>query len=168
MPIWSISFSVVCITLVFACTPTSLYADEVASVLRVIDGDTMVVRIGSRVEHIRLLGIDAPELKDRKSGVAQCFSHEARRKLKKLTHDKEITLVRDPQNKNRDTYGRLLRYVLSGVTQKSESLNQQLVSTGFVRVYGRFEFEKKSEFIKQEKHARAQRFGLWGACAKKL
>jgi micrococcal nuclease len=35
--------------------------DGKATVVRVIDGDTIVVRIGSRDENVRLLGIDTPE-----------------------------------------------------------------------------------------------------------
>jgi endonuclease YncB( thermonuclease family) len=37
---------------------------------RVVDGDTIHVRVGNRTEKVRLIGIDAPE-------VGQCFADEA-------------------------------------------------------------------------------------------
>ena len=51
-----------------------------ARVERVIDGDTIVVRIGRGTERVRLIGIDAPEVAKR-GEPGECFGDEATRIL---------------------------------------------------------------------------------------
>ena len=53
----------------------SLPAD-VGIVERIVDGDTVDLRIGGRDERVRLIGIDTPELHT-DSGVPECFAVEA-------------------------------------------------------------------------------------------
>lgn len=79
--------------------PTKKY-----KVVRVVDGDTVELANG---EHVRLIGIDAPE-----DGV--CGAVAATKKLTRLVEGKKIALVRGTDN--RDRYGRLLRYVDRGAT----------------------------------------------------
>lgn len=154
------------LTLLILCgTPLALYADENASVLRVIDGDTIVVRIGNVIEHVRLIGINAPELKDRSTGVAQCYAREARNELRRFLNHSPIILARDPRTKNRDVYGRLLR-IITSQRSSSVSVNISLVKTGFARATTRFDFVQREQFLQEEKKAQAQRAGLWGACGK--
>ena len=40
---------------------TSLFAQNLATVIRVIDGDTLKINYGDQEESIRLIGIDTPE-----------------------------------------------------------------------------------------------------------
>lgn len=145
--------------------PRVLYADANATVLRVIDGDTLVVRIGNVVEHVRLIGIDAPELKDRSTGVAQCYAREARNELHRLLNHSPIILTRDSRTKNRDVYGRLLRLI---TLEESPNgfVNLSLVKTGFARVTTRFDFEQRKRFEQAQRKAQSQRVGLWGVCTK--
>ncbi|HSK92614.1 MAG TPA: hypothetical protein VLA76_00995, partial [Candidatus Angelobacter sp.] len=42
---------------------------ELAAVERVVDGDTLVVRLDGAVERVRLIGIDAPELARPSDGI---------------------------------------------------------------------------------------------------
>lgn len=152
------------LTLLILCgTPLALHADENATVLRVTDGDTVVVRLGNVVERVRLIGIDAPELKDRSTGVPQCYAREARNKLRRLLNRSPIILTRDPRTKNRHAYGRLLRII---TTQRSSiaSVNSSLVKTGFARVTTRFDFEERKKFLQAQKNAQLRRAGLWRVC----
>ena len=81
-----------------------------AVVERVVDGDTIIARIGDRSETVRLIGLDAPESVAPTRPV-QCFGprvvaipcHRASRWT-------EITLLRDIEA--RDIYDRLLGYVV--------------------------------------------------------
>ena len=81
-----------------------------ATVERVVDGDTISVMIGDRLESVRLIGIDTPESVAPTRPV-QCFGREASLHLEAmLPAGTEITLVRDVEA--RDVYDRLLGYVV--------------------------------------------------------
>jgi endonuclease YncB( thermonuclease family) len=47
-----------------APTPGAALRREPATVVRVVDGDTLDVRVGGRVERVRLIGLDPPESVD--------------------------------------------------------------------------------------------------------
>ncbi|NOZ81793.1 MAG: hypothetical protein GXO63_01445 [Candidatus Micrarchaeota archaeon] len=77
---------------------------ESSTVVRVIDGDTVVIASG---EKVRLIGIDTPERGER------CYL-EAKRFLESVVLFKNVSLERDSEN--RDRYGRLLRYIFINET----------------------------------------------------
>lgn len=80
-----------------------------ATVTRVIDGDTIRVRLRGVDEPVRLIGIDTPETHGR-GGLRECFGEEATRRLRAiLPAGTAVRLVRDVEA--RDRYDRLLAYV---------------------------------------------------------
>src|SRR3989344_1266953 len=52
-------------------------------VIRVIDGDTIVVNINALPVHVRLIGINSPELNDKRPQVA-CLAQKAKEEAEKL------------------------------------------------------------------------------------
>src|ERR1700710_3035541 len=65
-----------------------------ASVVRVVDGDTLIVRLGSgERERVRVIGIDTPEdvAPDR---PVQCWSREAAAFTKRQLEGRDVVLVR--------------------------------------------------------------------------
>jgi micrococcal nuclease len=83
--------------------------DGSATVVRVIDGDTIVVRIGGHDENVRLIGIDTPETHKPDTPV-ECFGPEASARMAQLLPvGTPVRLERDTEA--RDRYGRLLAYV---------------------------------------------------------
>ena len=79
-----------------------------AVVTRVIDGDTIKVKINDKEETIRMILVDAPETKHPRLGV-QPFGPEGSALTKNTLTGKKIGLEKDVSD--RDRYGRLLRYV---------------------------------------------------------
>lgn len=79
------------------------------TVVDVVDGDTIDVRIGHHTQRIRLLGIDTPETKDPRKPV-QCFGHEASdHTASLLPAGTVVRLERD--HELHDAYDRTLAYV---------------------------------------------------------
>ena len=79
-----------------------------AQVLRVVDGDTIRVRLDGRTERVRYIGVDTPE--SVKPGTpVQCFAKRASRANAALVAGRSVKLVGDVEH--RDRYGRLLAYV---------------------------------------------------------
>jgi micrococcal nuclease len=95
-------------------------------VVRVIDGDTLVLVGGARV---RLLGIDAPEM-ERDGQPADFLAHKAKAVLTELTLNHKIAL--DYDQLRYDHYGRLLAYLF---LPNRALVNAELVRQGLARVY---------------------------------
>lgn len=127
---------------------------ESTSVLRVIDGDTIVVTGGIQV---RLVQIDAPELRSQ-----ECYSEAAKQVLTRLIGKYNVRLVRESNSANSDVYGRLLRYVYIG----KRNLNIELVSLGaaspwfFNGELGKF----SDRLLSEAKRAKSASRGLWKKC----
>src|SRR5689334_109928 len=99
-----------------------------ARVVRVVDGDTVVVRTGGRDERVRYIGVDTPE--SVKPGTpVQCFAKAASAANKRLVEGQEVRLVADAEA--RDRYGRTLAYVY----RSSDGLfvNAELVRRGYAK-----------------------------------
>ena len=124
---------------------------------RVADGDTIVLGGGATV---RLVQIDTPEVYFR----TECFGETASAETKGLLHRGTLVrLARDPATSSRDTYGRLLRYV---IRRDGLNVNLRLVADGAAAPYffegtrGRF----AAALMREATAARAAGKGLWGRC----
>lgn len=137
--------------------------DQTAVVDQVLDGDTIAVsdRDGHRLGRVRLLGIDAPELAH-DGRRAQCWAGEATSALRHLTPvGTVVTLQRDPGQDDRDSYGRLLRYVVL----RDQDVQRELLSVGSVRPRtSRPALKRQSAYVVAASDAYDARRGLWGTC----
>ncbi len=97
-----------------------------AAVTRVIDGDTIEVRIDGRQDDVRYIGIDTPETVKPGTPV-QCFGPQASARNHRLVEGRRVRLVFDRER--RDVYGRLLAYVYVG----GDFVNARLVRGGYAR-----------------------------------
>lgn len=136
---------------------------ERAQVVRVVDGDTIVVRIGGRDERVRYIGLDAPEVANAGAGTdAECGGDEARAANDRLVAGEEVVLERDVSD--RDRFGRLLRHAwLPNGTWRLIGL--ELVEEGAVeaRSYPP-DTTRDAELDAAERRARDQEAGIWGEC----
>ncbi len=136
---------------------SAVFAAEHGTVVRVVDGDTIKVRIGRKVETVRLIGVDTPETVDPRRPV-QYFGREASRFTKRVAHGEEVTLEPDPECSNRDKYRRLLRYVY---LEDGTLLNAEIIAQGYGFAYTKYSFSRMSEFRRLERRARREGRGLW-------
>lgn len=132
-----------------------------AVVERVVDGDTIIARIGDRSESVRLIGLDAPESVAPTRPV-QCFGPEASQFLAAvLPAGTEITLLRDEEA--RDVYDRLLGYVV----RSSDGLfvNLELVAAGYAAVLSYPPNDHYADVLdRAQAEALVSGLGLWSAC----
>ena len=129
----------------------------IARVVKVVDGDTIHVQIDGKNETVRLIGIDTPEVVDPRK-LVQCFGREASEKTKQLLSDREVVLVDDQSQGNRDKYNRLLRYVFVD----DVNVNETLLLEGYAHEYTyRLPYVYQSKFTQAERIARETKKGLW-------
>ena len=127
-----------------------------ATVVRVIDGDTIRGRVKRQEHTVRLIGVDTPETVHPTKTV-QRFGAEASAYTKAALEGKTVALQADPTGDTRDRYGRWLRYVhLDG-----QNFNARLIREGYGHAIRRFRYSLKAQFIRLEDAARKAGRGLW-------
>jgi len=129
-----------------------------ALVTRVVDGDTIEVRIGAEIEDVRYIGVDTPETV-KPGAPVECFGPRASRFNHRLVAGRRVRLVFGVER--RDDYGRLLSYVHLG----RRFVNAELIRRGFGRTLTIAPNDRFAERFKRLEIAagRAGR-GLWDAC----
>lgn len=138
-------------------------------VVKVVDGDTIVVDIAGANTTVRLIGLDTPETVDPRKTV-QCFGAEASAEMKKILSNHYVRLETDPSQGEKDKYGRLLAYVYAPANVRPEGilLNIYMIEEGFGHEYTyNIPYKYQAEFKAAENIARQEKRGLWadGVCA---
>jgi len=133
---------------------------DAARVVRVVDGDTVVVRTAGHDERVRYIGVDTPE--SVKPGTpVQCFAKAASAENRRLVEGQEVRLVGDAEA--RDRYGRMLAYVY----RKRDGLfvNAELVRRGYAKPMTiPPNVAHALELRRLAKTARREGRGLWSRC----
>lgn len=151
------------ITLIETISPTETVKNGLVLVTKVIDGDTLMVKINDKEESVRLIGIDTPETVDPRKTV-QCFGKEASEKMKELVENKMVKLETDSTQNDRDKYNRLLRYIY---LEDGTLINKKLIEEGFGFEYTyQIPYKFQTEFKAAQKMAEENNLGMWadGAC----
>jgi micrococcal nuclease len=131
-----------------------------ARVLRVVDGDTILVAIGGRQERVRYIGVDTPETVKPHTRV-QCFGKRASAANHRLVNGRAVRLVADAEA--RDRYGRLLAYVYragDGLFVNAALLRGGYATTLTIAPNVRF----ADRFAALARQARDAGRGLWSVC----
>jgi micrococcal nuclease len=142
----------------------------------VVDGDTIHVQLGTRLEKVRYIGVDAPEVPHAGHGATgerrgrrapahggyfprtAAAGEAARRVNLDLVAGREVRLELDHQR--RDDYRRLLAYVWVGDTM----VNAEMVRRGYAQVLSvPPDFRHRALFLRLQDEARASGRGLWQA-----
>jgi len=144
------------ITLLLILPTLSLAAQH--KVIRIVDGDTIVVNYKGKYEKVRLLCVNTPESvhPDKKQNIpmGKVASNYAKKRLKGKYVDLKF------EGPIRGRYGRLLAYVyVDGV-----NFNLELVREGLSPYYTKYGLSQKydKEFREAERYARKQKLNIWG------
>jgi len=144
-----------------AALGNSAASPNLYEVIKVIDGDTITVKIAGETEIIRLIGIDAPET----GTQGECFATEATTALKDIIGTR-VRLEKDLSQGERDKYDRLLAYV---ITSEGVNAAEQLIEEGLAKEYTYSKaYKYQSTYKAAQKSAQDSKKGLWApsACAK--
>jgi len=113
------------------------------------------VRIGARVEKVRYIGVNTPEVHHPTKGE-EPGGREAAEVNRRLVEGQAVRLELDTQE--RDRYGRLLAYVWIGDLM----INAELVRLGYAQVMTIPPNVRYQEvFLKLQREAREAGRGLW-------
>jgi micrococcal nuclease len=160
----SMALSAAVAVTVVACDeqgPLTRRTRESGVVERIVDGDTLWIRLGNVTEKTRLVLIDTPETMDPEVG-AECYGAEATAELDRLIPagtDVDVERAED----ERDQYGRLLAYVWRA--DDGLAINRELVRLGYARVLVISPNTQGAAGLEiLEREARRNFRGLWGAC----
>ena len=144
------------LTLVLLISVAGCAASAAPQVTRVIDGDTIEVEIGGAIYKVRYIGIDTPELDDKRPEFS-ALAQEATRYNRQLVAGKTVRLEKDVSETDR--YGRLLRYVYAG----DIFVNAEIVRRGLARAESYPPDTKYQDYLyEMEAEARQANRGFWG------
>jgi micrococcal nuclease len=139
-------FAIVLLLAVSSLSLTCREPSDTATVTRVIDGDTIIIEGGY---HVRYIGIDAPE-------SDEFYYLEAKQINEELVAGKNVRLEKDISDK--DSYGRLLRYVYVG----DDFVNAEMVRQGCAWAIAYPPDVKYQVYLEaMEKEARQSKCGVW-------
>ena len=144
--------------------PDPQEAPERYPVVKVVDGDTLVVAMGGENITLRLIGLDTPEVVDPRKPV-QCFGREASEKAKHFLAGTPVSLETDTSQGALDKYGRTLAYVF---LPDGTNFNKLMIEEGYGHEYTyNLPYTYQKEFKDAEQKARVAKKGLWAddACA---
>ncbi len=129
--------------------------------MRVVDGDTIIVGFENATEYVRLIGIDAPEMNDR--GGTECYATESTKHLQDIAETGLVILDFDETQGMKDSYGRLLAYVR---LPEGIDIGEQMLKDGYAREFTYHStYARQNTYITAEESARNEKKGLWADTA---
>ena len=127
-------------------------------VVRVVDGDTFTIKLGSQTTKVRVIGIDTPESVDPRRPV-QCFGKEASARASALLSGKNVWLEVDPNQDTRDRFGRLLRFVW---IDNTSDFGLTMIRDGFALEYTYdLPYRYQAQYRSAQVAAKEADAGLW-------
>lgn len=136
---------------------TSNISSELYKVVRVVDGDTIIIDYKGTEERVRLIGVDTPESVHPDKEKNTEFGTTASNFSKELLTDKYVKIELDVQE--RDQYGRILAYVYLDDIM----VNKILLQEGYAKVATYPPNVKYvDDFTAIQEEARNNKKGLWG------
>ena len=160
--LWRCCLLCCCLLLLVGCQSKNEPKGIILKVQRVVSGHTLEVLDTTKqpalIERVRLIGIDAPDLKQEPWGL------EAKQGLEGMlgeVNGQQLILqsvLLEPDVQKKDNFGRWLAYVWhDGVL-----LNKRLIEEGYVLAVPRSPNNKyDTEFAYAQEYARIMEYGIW-------
>jgi micrococcal nuclease len=132
---------------------------QLATVVKITDGDTIRVVVDGAEYPVRYIGIDTPEV----HGGVEWMGREASQANAGLVAGRQVVLEKDVSETDR--YGRLLRYVWVEEGARLILVNRVLLRRGFAQITTYPPDVKYADtvFLTAQRKARDEGLGLWGA-----
>ncbi len=127
-------------------------------VVRVVDGDTVVLAMDGKDTKVRLIGVDTPETVHPEK-PAEAYGREASRFTENLLKGESVCVEYEPGPSKLDKYGRLLAYLYR--VPDGLFVNLEIVRQGYGHAYTEYPFEHMETFRDYERRAREAGKGLW-------
>lgn len=146
------------IALYYYFQPKEIVLHGPYKVVRVVDGDTIVLPIDGADVKVRLLGINAPESVHADESKNTEEGRIASAYLKDLLEGKEVFVEYDVEAL--DQYGRILAYVY--LDDETTMVNADLIQKGYakvVRIEPNIKYYEKLKELEEE--AKALGLGIW-------
>jgi micrococcal nuclease len=148
---------------------------QAARVIQVIDGDTIIIEIEKRREHVRLIGIDTPETRPNRRAELQAHDRHVDQKTIFKLGSRSSNFTRELLPKNstvflefdvnrRDKYQRLLAYAWVRRSNSSTEVmaNEEILRAGYaylLTIPPNVKYRKR--FTDAIAEGRREKRGLW-------
>lgn len=129
-------------------------------VVRVVDGESVLLDMGGVMTKVRLFGVDAPGALESPKR-AEPFGEESRRFLKNLLKGESVYIEYDKEPGHEDEYERPLAYLFRA--PDGLFVNLEVVRQGYARMDAKEAFKYMKLFKDYEKRARKAGKGIWEA-----
>ena len=131
--------------------PIENFSQETAyEVIRIVDGDTVIISYKGEITSVRLIGIDTPE-------PNEVYGKESTSFIQNLLYGESVYLKFDAERT--DIYGRMLAYLYRA--PDGLFVNLEIVRQGYGRIETRFSFDKFDLFHNYNERAKFKEKGLW-------
>ncbi len=132
-----------------------------SSVIRVVDGDTIILDVKGTEKRIRLIGLNTPEINNEN---IECFGLEATEKANYiLKTNSKVFLKYDYYREKKDKFGRHLGYIF---LYDGQNFAEIMIRKGYGYEYTfrKKKYEYQELFKLTEEYAKKNNLGLWNAC----
>lgn len=140
--------------MLFGCSVSETNSNLIAAkVERVVSGQALEISAiaikNNKITKVRIIGIDAPDLKQSPWGAA------AKQRLTELVSGKTILL--ETPSQTTDKFDRLLAHVWHNKT----SIGEVLVKEGYVLANAKYPHKYSQRFLNAREYARLLGYGIW-------
>ncbi len=151
--IFTLIFLITTLFYLFSDKKDNSSKNEYVRVIKVFDGDTVLLRYNNEKIKVRLIGIDAPEMEQRPWG------EKAKRHLEKILRESKNNVKIEFDIQRYDRYERLLAYLW---TPDGRLINEMILSDGYAVLLSIPPNVKYVDrLIKAEEMARKKKKGIW-------
>lgn len=132
-------------------------------VIKVVDGDTVVIKRNGKNETLRLIGMDAPETTTLRKGMVECFGKEATWRAERLLEGVLVSLETDSSQGTYDKYERTLAYIF---LPDGRNFAEVMIGEGFSNEYTySVPYKYQKDFKAAQTLAKQKKAGLWNPSA---